>query len=58
MLSATLKVLLPTSSRLCLMVTADDAVVMIDRSPNMMPRELVKADVDVGPEGDVVGEAL
>ena len=38
------KVLLPTISRHRLMITVDDAVVMVvDRSPNMRPRESVKA---------------
>ena len=49
------KVLPPTSSRLCLMITANDAVMMVDKRPNMMTRELVKADVDVRPEGQDVG---
>lgn len=41
------------------MITADDAVVMVDRSPNMMPRELVKMEVEAGPDGgDVAGEVL
>ena len=31
-------------------ITANDAVVMVDRSPNMMPRQLVKVDINVGPE--------
>ena len=33
------------------MIAADDAAVMVERSPNMMPRELVKGDDDMGPEG-------
>ena len=32
-------------------ITADDAIVIVDRSANMMPRELAKVDVDMGPEG-------
>ena len=38
-------------TRLHLIITAGSAAVRVNRGLNLMPRELVKYDIDIGPEG-------
>ena len=55
------RVLPPTTSRLCLIITADDAVVTEDKRPNMMPMELEMRDGEASEWLDgtgVAGEVL